>query len=140
MNEAKIVAGCSTATEMLSILDCKKAVLSILQEANFRPNSSSNLILPRLWVEFSHSALLKEGVRRIALSMINRVQNSVPTGQLFEDFRAGFVNSGFDSAQSEEAAWKLMALVASGGANTGARLLAYDLPPPGTRHLSLVFR
>lgn len=122
----KKLSGIAVACAQLSVAQgpaCVTAVKATLTEANY----SANLILPKIWYEFIRTPKLRDGARLGALIMLQRMQNQRP-GRFFEDLVEGFRRAKLSEADAVEATWKLLALYGNGGANTGLRLLALQLP------------
>ncbi|MBK7843865.1 MAG: hypothetical protein IPJ71_09240 [Bdellovibrionales bacterium] len=123
---AKYTAAISIACAQISVLqtiNCTRATSDLLSEASY----NSNMILPKIWMEFIGDPRLREGIRQSALILINRIK-SKERGVLFEDLVSGFQGATFSKPEAVEAAWKLLALYGNGGPNTGYRLSAIELP------------
>lgn len=119
---AEISAAC-IQIGAVPITSCVSAVKTLIAEANY----NANMILPHIWNDFIRTKILREGVRKGAIIMLERVKSGMP-GQFFIDLVKGFELAGLPKDKAVEAAWRLLALYGNGGANTGYRLLAIELP------------
>lgn len=120
---AAITAACAQLS-LSHVSSCVSATNALVDEANYR----ANMILPNIWNEFIRTKRLRDGVRQSALIMLGRIKSQTP-GLFFDDLVRGFHLAGFPSDEARDAAWRLLALYGNGGANTGYRILAFDLPP-----------
>lgn len=121
-NTAAITAACSQLS-LFQAPACVSATQALLTELNY----NANMILPKIWIDFIRNEKLREGVRQSALLMLNRIKNKQP-GRFFDDLYKGFQLAGLTPNDAREASWRLLALYGNGGANTGYRILAFDLP------------
>lgn len=121
-NSAGIVATCAKMS-LIDSVQCSKAVSLVLRESRW---SGANILFPKIWLEAFKSKIFQEGLRKLALKQIDRIENK-EAGNITTDAVAAFVESGAKSDQAEDYTWKTLALYGNGGHNTGLRALLYDL-------------
>ncbi|MCB0368900.1 MAG: hypothetical protein KDD45_05470, partial [Bdellovibrionales bacterium] len=121
-NTANTAAACLQLTK-INIINCTSAVNDLIELANFR----NNIIAPEIWYEFMTNKELQEGIRIMALTMIERLKSGIG-GRFFDDLVESFQSAGLLETDAIEAAWKAIALYGNGGPNMGLRIEVFDLP------------
>lgn len=121
-NSAGIVATCAKMS-LIDSIQCSKAVSLVLRESRW---SGANILFPTIWLEAFKSEVFQEGLRKLALRQIDRIENKA-AGNITTDAVAAFIEAGAKSDQAEDYTWKTLALYGNGGHNTGIRALLYDL-------------
>ncbi len=84
---------------------------------------------PQLYREFLNDTTYTDGLRRAALKVLDKAASGASSGDLFSDLRASFAESGFSAERADDATWKTLALLATGGPNTGRRTLHMRAAP-----------
>lgn len=121
-NSAGIVTTCAKMS-LIDSIQCSKAVSLVLRESRW---SGANILFPKIWLEAFKSKVFQEGLRKLALKQIDRIENKA-AGNITSDAVAAFIAAGAKSDQAEDYTWKTLALYGNGGHNTGIRALLYDL-------------
>ncbi len=76
-----------------------------------------------LWKDVFESRKYDEGLRISALKLLQRASSKKldKSDNLFGDLQSSFVESGMNKLEAEEASWKILGIIANGGANTFQR-------------------
>ena len=93
------------------------------------------------WRKVMTNQRWQEGLRLAGLKIINRLKsNGSQPGNIFDDLTESFQKSGLTKAESIDASFKVMGVVANGGANTCMRVtwMSSNIPTPAVASLCLI--
>lgn len=134
MNGWGLITAACAQMSVLKAISCGNAVSEIISLARYR----QKMILPQIWVEFSESEDLREGLRRMALRMIERIKNPRQSpANVLSELVQSYQEAGMNTRDATDSAWKILALFGNGGHNTGYQLQFFDFPNPGPALVSM---
>ncbi len=100
------------------------------------PDDKKGVIGGRILLKDLHTKVLtdpryQDGIRRSALRVIDRLKHPeiALNGNVFDDVKQGFIDSGVSITEAENMAWDIMAILAVSGPNIGVRLWTFKTDP-----------
>lgn len=118
VSKISLTAACAIDNP-LSVLSCTKA-LNIIKE-DMTPKGQADIINASVWRRVLGSNKYDEGIRLAALKISNRLENreNDKDGNVFDDLKEAFRQSGLPSDASERATWDVLTLIGNQGPNIG---------------------
>ncbi|RYZ90693.1 MAG: hypothetical protein EOP06_07605 [Proteobacteria bacterium] len=116
----------------LSTLGCRNG-LNLIAERLHPKMVGSNLpiVRPDLYADVLLNQELNEGLRLAALKVQSRLKDPSAPGDVYSDLVQSFRRTGATIRDADEAAWKVLGLIATGGQNIDVRMKS--LLPGGKR-------